>query len=55
MSSFKGPHPFNADGGYDGKEWIGTNTWDGASKDGWPGRVYGPRPAFYGPAAPCGR
>jgi hypothetical protein len=55
MSSFRGPHPFNADGGYDGKEWIGTNTWDGASKNGWPGRVYGPRPAIYGPAAPCGR
>jgi hypothetical protein len=40
-------NPFSDDGGYDGTEWIGTNTVDGAKQVGWPGHNYGPQPALY--------
>lgn len=40
-------NPFSDDGGYDGTEWIGTNTVDGVKQAGWPGNTYGPQPTLY--------
>lgn len=46
---------FQEDGGYDGTEWIGTNTINGVSSPGWSGHgPYGTKPAVYTPSAEPG-
>jgi hypothetical protein len=47
--------PFGYDGGYDGTEWIGTNTVNGVKQTGWSGHHYGTEPTtFSASAAPSG-
>ncbi len=42
--------PFSEDGGYDGTEWIGGNTVDGVTQNGWSGHgAHGTEPALYSP------
>lgn len=46
---------FQEDGGYDGTEWVGTNTINGVSSAGWSGHgPYGTKPAVYTPSAEPG-
>lgn len=44
--------PYHQDGGYNGSEWIGTNTLNGSPVAGWPGtsNVYGTEPTTYAPS-----
>jgi hypothetical protein len=44
--------PFGEDGGWDGTEWIGTNTVNGSPQVGWPGHTYGAEPPTYSPSTP---
>jgi ribosomal protein L30E len=42
--------PFSEDGGYDGTQWIGSNTVDGVTQNGWSGHgAQGAEPALYSP------
>jgi hypothetical protein len=43
--------PFIKDGGYDGTEWVGLNTINGAQVNGAFGRTYGAKPQTYQPSA----
>src|SRR5512132_2122949 len=46
--------PFINDGGYDGTEWVGTNTINGASVKGAFDNTYGAKPQTFSPSAAIG-